>query len=91
MVVQIDASRLTSIRHFSDAHVRDSNPIYARSVVNALKNADMVLLSGGGFFSDHFASHAASLLEALALAQAKSIPTAIITPASLRYLAAGRL
>ena len=62
----------------TDAHVRDSNPIYARSVVNALKNADMVLLSGGGFFSDHFASHAASLLETLALAQAKSIPTAIM-------------
>jgi polysaccharide pyruvyl transferase WcaK-like protein len=62
----------------TDAHVRDADPIYARSVVNALKNADMVLLSGGGFFSDHFASHAASLLETLALAQARSIPTAIM-------------
>lgn len=46
----------------------------------ALQMADLVLLTGGGYFSDEFAKHALGLLDTLAGAQRLGRPTAILSP-----------
>ena len=45
-----------------------------------LWQSDLVLLSGGGYFTDAFADHARGLLDTLAGAQALGRPTAIMSP-----------
>ncbi len=47
---------------------------------SALSKADLVLLSGGGYFSDNFADHAIRLLSTLDAAQTLGRATAIMSP-----------
>jgi polysaccharide pyruvyl transferase WcaK-like protein len=57
-----------------------THPDFAQTASDCVTQADLVLLSGGGFFSDEFAAHAIALLETLALAQQRNIPTAVMSP-----------
>jgi polysaccharide pyruvyl transferase WcaK-like protein len=65
----------------TDRSYRDEGDAASEAIVRrVIGQADMVMLSGGGFFSDHFARHALRLLETLAMAQAEGIPTAVMSP-----------
>src|SRR5712691_2591998 len=70
----VKVSDTNSRRPLADA------PDFAQTVCDRIGRADLVLLSGGGFFSDAFAAHAIALLETLAMAQLRNIPTAIMSP-----------
>lgn len=52
----------------------------AEAYFEALRSSDLVLLSGGGYFTDSFARHARGLLDTLAGAQRLGRPTAIMSP-----------